>query len=176
VSNAELARAAQWSPLTSVEACEGLIAISDIAICRWPRCLGRLRVGSMPNHSGQWTSLSANDKSIFQGLVFDYLPNLVYLTKELVKEEIATDIKQALASLHGHHILHGDLEEFNAYPDVGFRNIFLREDTTTGKRRNYFQFPPIMPLLMSPVTSDHRRCSAGFRSRNDYVRQSDIGT
>ncbi|KAE9972526.1 hypothetical protein BLS_003971 [Venturia inaequalis] len=52
----------------------------------------------------------------------------------MVTRQIAEDVNQVLANLHTLDVLHRDLEELNAYPDVGFRNIFLRSDPITGQK------------------------------------------
>jgi hypothetical protein len=93
----------------------------------------------LQEQSGEWVSppKSAKDKTSLQALLFEYFPDLLPLTKEMVTEKLAKDVRLVLASLHACHVLHRDLDELNAYPDIGFRNIFLRRDMSTGEYGRY---------------------------------------
>jgi hypothetical protein len=96
----------------------------------------------------KWVFPGAASKCDSQALLFEYLPDLTPLTKELVTEELAVDIKQVLARLHALNVLHRDLDELNAYPDIGFRNIFLRTDASTGRQRQCFP-PPLFYMVLT---------------------------
>lgn len=122
---------------------------------RWPRCLARLSITAeidfqstawMCPETGAGSKLAKN--SGLHALLFEYLPGIIPLTKEMVTRQIAEDVNQVLANLHTLDVLHRDLEELNAYPDVGFRNIFLRSDPITGQKCECYEIPTDSSMML----------------------------
>ncbi|KAJ7186747.1 hypothetical protein C8R46DRAFT_1057922 [Mycena filopes] len=97
----------------------------------WPLCYGYVAVEDPffdpPRQPAQKRQKPAPVPKV-HGLLFELFEDLVLLSPNDIDEEGVMEAKilRALAPIHTAHILHRDLEERTAWPDVGFRNIFLQ--------------------------------------------------
>ncbi|KAI1843492.1 hypothetical protein JX266_010318 [Neoarthrinium moseri] len=121
------------APPDAQSACNAMtVASGDFPASRWPRCLGTLRTRKDPT-PGTWVRRDANSDHN-SALLFEYIPDLELLTRELVTEELSQEYKQVLADLHALQILHRDQILYAAWPEIVFNNLFLRPNKITGKK------------------------------------------
>ncbi len=84
---------------------------------------------------GAWVRSDANiDHN--SALLFEYIPNLEPLTREMVTKELSEEYMQVLADLHALKILHRDQILHAAWPEIVFNNLFLRPNKVTGAKGN----------------------------------------
>ncbi|KAI0132778.1 hypothetical protein BJ170DRAFT_680653 [Xylariales sp. AK1849] len=125
------------APSDAHTACNALTAPSgDFPTSRWPHCFGTLRTRKDPT-PGKWVRNDANaDHS--SALLFEYIPDLEPLTREVVTEELSQEYRQVLADLHALKILHRDQILHAAWPEIVFNNLFLRRNKATGIKGRHF--------------------------------------
>lgn len=73
-------------------------------------------------------------------LLFEYIPNLELLTREIVTKGLSQEYMQVLADLHALKILHRDQILHVAWPEIVFNNVFLRRNEATGTKGTEFSF------------------------------------
>ena len=132
-ANAELVRAT--ASKTPEEARDALFTLLKEAPTEpWPRCLGHVHVPlGLADRTGKWIpATSETDETTCRALLFEYMPDLVPLTKSTVTPDVAAQFKAIQSRLHALKILHRDHLDHAAWPDVGFGNVFLRQNPSTG--------------------------------------------
>jgi hypothetical protein len=104
----------------------------------------------------KWVSPKSSiaNKAISQALLFEYLPDLTPLTKDMVTKQLSEDVQQALSELHALNILHGDFDELNAYPDIGFRNIFVYKIARPSEKSQCSRFYFVYNFSRKPANTE----------------------
>ncbi|KAK5655589.1 hypothetical protein OQA88_5520 [Cercophora sp. LCS_1] len=124
---------------TSFDATQtALKTISEPPSRQWPQCIGRVvanfGTGVGPN---KWTPFLTNTDGSKprNGLLFEYIPDLKYLTPDLLDDAVAQDILRVLGDIHARNVLHRDHVQHGAWPEIRFNNIFVQRDAETRDKR-----------------------------------------
>lgn len=128
-----------YVPKTLSEACDHLFGtLAKPPSHRWPRFLGGIRA-PRTLAEGQWTRVTDDSTNgVCKGLLFEYMPDLVPLTPQMVDDVLAADIVQILRDLHVLNIVHWDHVDHSAWPQIGFGNIFVRYNHETQRKGTVF--------------------------------------
>lgn len=124
----------QSAASNALAACDALIRMAasaqNSATTRWPLCFGTLRTAEQLVFN-RWIRTSP-DTDHRSALLFEYIPDLEPLTREIVTEELVEEYMKVLAELHAFKILHRDQILRAAWPQIAFNNLFLRKNKLTG--------------------------------------------
>ncbi|KAJ6482131.1 hypothetical protein C8R47DRAFT_1134019 [Mycena vitilis] len=99
----------------------------------WPLCYGYISVADPffepPRQQNRRKTGPEQKAPKLHGLLFRFYSDLALVLPDDIDEGgvMQTKILSALAPLHAAGILHRDLEERTVWPEVGFRNIFLKD-------------------------------------------------
>lgn len=128
-ANTELMRARSMIATSTEEACRLAFEMlkSSQEDQTWARCLGTMRVSGGPIPEGDdWAGTTRDESNRCHGILFEYFSDLDPLTPDMVNEDLAESVLKVLRELHSIGILHRDHVEHTAWPQVGFRNLFVR--------------------------------------------------